>query len=214
MSKEIPFFKFHSAEWLTGDISLENFRTQGMFIAICAEYWQRDCTLTIKCVKKRLKLNQKSLETLVKLDLISIQNDHVFIKFLDEQFSELSENHRKRVESGRMGGKQRASNASSNAQAIPKHIDIEVDKDIEVDQLTAFQYLENKFGMPRGIDIPTLVNISAKVSDVDLFASIADKIYTDADPGFKPGQLSLAQKAFAEYNQAEAKPQFERNVFK
>jgi len=133
MSKELPFFKFHSAEWLTGDISLENYRMQGIFIALCAEYWQRSCKLTQKCIKKRLKLDQKSVETLTELGLMSIENNLISIDFLDEQFAELSENHRKRVESGRKGGQKSSSNATSPPQAPPEHLDKDKDKDKEED---------------------------------------------------------------------------------
>ena len=39
MSKELPFFKFNSTQWLTGNISYETFHIQGVFIKLCAEYW-------------------------------------------------------------------------------------------------------------------------------------------------------------------------------
>ena len=55
--------------------------------------------------------------------------------------------------------------------------------------------------MPKGIDVPTLVDISKRVSDVPIFIRIADKIYSDAGAGYKPDQVNLSQKAFAEYNQ-------------
>ena len=150
MSKELPFFKFHSAEWLTGDISLENYRMQGIFIALCAEYWQRSCKLTQKCMKKRLKLDQKSTETLLELGLMSIENNQISIDFLDEQFAELSENHRKRVESGRKGGQKTSSNATSPPQAPLKHLDKdkdkEEDKEEDIDIKDIVSYLNLKSG--------------------------------------------------------------------
>ena len=42
MAKNFPYFKFIASEWMTGDIVFESLSVQGLFINICALYWQRN----------------------------------------------------------------------------------------------------------------------------------------------------------------------------
>ena len=55
MAKNFPYFKFTATEWLTGDIVYESLELQGLFINVCAVYWQRDGKLTIEDLIKRYK---------------------------------------------------------------------------------------------------------------------------------------------------------------
>ena len=48
MAKGLPYFKFTPSEWLTGNICFEPLEVQGLFINICALYWQRDGQLSIE----------------------------------------------------------------------------------------------------------------------------------------------------------------------
>ena len=45
MAKDLPYFKFFCSEWNDGDITLEDFKTQGLFINICSYYWSNECEL-------------------------------------------------------------------------------------------------------------------------------------------------------------------------
>lgn len=54
MSKELPYFRFTSAEWLNDDISLESYELKGLFIDICAYYWSQDCILTLAKLEKKV----------------------------------------------------------------------------------------------------------------------------------------------------------------
>jgi hypothetical protein len=40
MAKELPYFKFEPAEYLTKDVSC-SLAAQGLFINLCSYYWQR-----------------------------------------------------------------------------------------------------------------------------------------------------------------------------
>jgi len=86
MAKDFPYFKFISTEWLTGDIVFEDYELQGIFINVCALYWQRNGNLTIEDLEKRMKTSRI-------LDLInryiSVSGGLISIKFLDEQLIEL-----------------------------------------------------------------------------------------------------------------------------
>ena len=53
MAKDLPYFKFFVSEWNDGDITLEDFQTQGLFVNLCAYYWSNECEITLtKAIKK------------------------------------------------------------------------------------------------------------------------------------------------------------------
>ena len=101
MAKDLPYFKFTTTEWLTGDIVYESFDMQGMFINICAIYWQRDGILSIDDLRKRLK-NDELIDKLTPR-FFSVTDGLISVKFLDEQFNErksVSEQNKKNGEKG------------------------------------------------------------------------------------------------------------------
>ena len=55
MAKEIPFFKFFVGEWANGDITAENYKTQGVFINICSIYWTKEGELSEVFLRKKIK---------------------------------------------------------------------------------------------------------------------------------------------------------------
>ena len=87
MSKQIPYFKFYTSEWLTGDITLESYKTQGFFINLCAYYWSERCDLTQEKMQKRFKNCKVLTQKFLVLNLIEIKNDKIRIKFLDDQWA-------------------------------------------------------------------------------------------------------------------------------
>lgn len=127
MSKELPYFKFFSAEWISGDVTLEDYETQGMFINLCALYWQKDCNLSIKQTKRLHGLNLDALSNLIEID-----GDRIVIEFLDEQYKEFDKNHRRNVENGKKGAekrwKDRGANSGANGDPIALREDKEEDK--------------------------------------------------------------------------------------
>jgi hypothetical protein len=100
MAKSFPFFKFVATEWLTGDIVYESFEAQGLFINICALYWQRDGKLSLEDVRKRYKTNL--IDELIDRFLI-IKNGLISIKFLDEQLIEAGHVSKTNSENGKKG---------------------------------------------------------------------------------------------------------------
>lgn len=87
MSKELPYFKFYVNEWITGDITLEDFDVQGLFANICAYYWSKECKLTFTNCKKKFKNADNSLfETLISTKIMKVDSkDNLLINFLLEQ---------------------------------------------------------------------------------------------------------------------------------
>jgi hypothetical protein len=106
MAKGLPYFKFIVTDWLTGDIVFEDLETQGLFINICAIYWQRDGDLSVQDIEKRFKCSDR----LAKLSdrFISVDDDQISIRFLDEQLHERGHVSEKNSKNGKLGALARA----------------------------------------------------------------------------------------------------------
>ena len=88
MAKDLPYFKFYCSEWNDGDITLEDFEVQGLFINVCSYYWSNECDLSIEKLKKRFKKSIKNIDLLLECKLIRKENGFLKINFLDEQKSD------------------------------------------------------------------------------------------------------------------------------
>jgi len=90
MAKELPYFKFFVSEWNDGDITLEDYETQGLFINVCSYYWSNECTLTLNKAEKKFRNADSDLwQTLINEQLIKVdKEDYISISFLDEQAQE------------------------------------------------------------------------------------------------------------------------------
>lgn len=87
MAKDLPYFKFFCSEWNDGDITLEDYKVQGLFINICSYYWSNKCDVSLKKLKKKFRENDL-IDYIVKEGLIKVENDSIVISFLIEQLSE------------------------------------------------------------------------------------------------------------------------------
>lgn len=103
MAKNFPYFKFIATEWMTGDIVFEDFSTQGLFINICALYWQRNGQLSIDDINKRFK-NPIELTNLTDR-FYSVNDGFISIKFLDEQLIEANHISKVNSQNGALGGR-------------------------------------------------------------------------------------------------------------
>ena len=103
MAKGLPYFKFTPSEWLTGDICFEDLEVQGLFINICAWYWQRDGNLKISDIERRYN-KPTALHSLYDR-FLNVENDTIQIVFLDEQL--IDRNHISKTNSmnGGKGGR-------------------------------------------------------------------------------------------------------------
>lgn len=106
MAKELPYFKFSVADWLTGDIVYEDFNIQGLFINICAIYWQRNGILSIEDINKRYK-NPIELSELSGR-FFSLSDGFISIKFLDEQIEDRKRLSNTNSGNGKKGGRPKA----------------------------------------------------------------------------------------------------------
>lgn len=105
MAKNFPYFKFIATEWLTGDIVYENFDVQGLFINVCALYWQRDGKLSIEDITKRYK-NEDLIQSLSGR-FFSVNDGFISIGFLDEQLIDANHISKTNSENGKKGAEKR-----------------------------------------------------------------------------------------------------------
>ncbi len=120
MAKGLPYFKFVSTEWLTGNISLEALEIQGLYINICALYWQRDGRLELSEVEHRYK--RKVLIAKLSDRFLKITDGFISIDFLDEQLTERQQLSKTNKMNGQKGGR------PSSEEKKPKKSNIEEEK--------------------------------------------------------------------------------------
>ena len=111
MAKNFPYFKFTATEWLTGDIVYESLELQGLFINVCALYWQRDGKLTIKDLNRRYK-NELLINELIDRYIWNEQGN-ILIKFLDEQLIEANHISKVNSENGKKGAEAKRNKANA-----------------------------------------------------------------------------------------------------
>lgn len=103
MAKGLHFFKFIATEWLTGNIAFEPLDLQGLFINICALYWQRDGKLSVSEIEQRYK--KKHLIAKLSGRFFSVNDGFIAIHFLDEQLVEREHISKTNSENGKKGGR-------------------------------------------------------------------------------------------------------------
>lgn len=111
MAKGFPYFKFIATEWLTGDIVYERFELQGLFINICALYWQRDGKLSLEDIRKRYKFD--SLIDELNGRFFEVENEFISISFLDEQLIEANHVSKVNSENGKKGAEAKKNKANA-----------------------------------------------------------------------------------------------------
>jgi len=111
MAKELPYFQFEPAEYLSKDISFCSLSAQGLFMNICAYYWLRKCKITKEQVLRRLNY-PKELEELIDEGVIDIKNDYLVIKFLDSQMVNATNLSKEQSRKGKLGGRPKKPNES------------------------------------------------------------------------------------------------------
>jgi len=140
MAKEIPYFKFYPTDWTSGDITLEDYDIQGIFINIAAYYWSKECDLTLTNLKKRFRGYEDKIEDLLTNKILKLRGESVVISFLDEQLSSKELQNAVNKMNGRKGGRPKSEkteekpngfNFANRTETQTKPIDKERDKDID-----------------------------------------------------------------------------------
>lgn len=110
MAKNFPYFKFVATEWLTGDIVYEDFHIQGLFINVCALYWQRDGKLSLEDINKRYKT--EIIDNLIDR-FFTVNDGFISIKFLDEQLIDAGHISKVNSENGKKGAEAKRNKANA-----------------------------------------------------------------------------------------------------
>jgi len=174
MAKELPYFRFTAQEWQNGDISLESYEMQGLFISVCAYYWVQDCSVTKTTLQKKFKNDEKLIEKLILFDILSHEkkSDSVSIKFLNDQFDMLSNNRKARQVAGSKGGKQKSSNATSLLKQKSSYKD--KDKDKDKDKEIEFDLFWNKYDKKIGREKTHKKFTALKDSEIKAILAVVD----------------------------------------
>ena len=104
MAKELPYFQFEPAEYLTGDISFCSLSAQGLFTILCSYYWQRSCKITKDQFLRRIN-NPNEFQELLDENVIQIEGNNIKIKFLDEQLEKVENKSKTNSINGSKGGR-------------------------------------------------------------------------------------------------------------
>ncbi len=101
MAKELAYFQFEPAQYLTGNIQFCSYELQGVFINVCAIYWQRSCNITREQLER--KFTPAQISELITEDVIKIIDGLVSIEFLNEQFENITASKLRLSEAGKKG---------------------------------------------------------------------------------------------------------------
>jgi hypothetical protein len=116
MAKDLPYFKFFCSEWNDGDITLEDYHLQGVFINVCSYYWSNECDLSKEKAYKKFRGLEEELDKLISLNLVKCKDDFFTINFLDEQWQErLSKSNKNRQIAIDAWNKRKESERNANA---------------------------------------------------------------------------------------------------
>lgn len=126
MAKELPYFQFEPGQYLAGNIQFCTYEEQGIFINICALYWQRSCEISKEQLDK--KFSKVVIDSLIDSNILKCsQKGKVFIEFLDEQFESIKASKLKCSVNGKKGAliKKQATLKPplSQASATLQHLD-------------------------------------------------------------------------------------------
>jgi hypothetical protein len=141
MAKELPYFQFEPAEYLTKDISFCSLSAQGLFINICSFYWQRQCDLSKVQFLKRFNYKEE-FEELLTEGIIDLNEDKIVIKFLDNQYFNATNKSTINSLNGAKGGrpkKQTESEIKPNQNQIKSE-----SKGIREDKIIKEEIIENE----------------------------------------------------------------------
>ena len=107
MAKDLPYFKFFVSEWSDGDITLESYEVQGVFINVCSYYWSNGCDVSYSKLIKKFKDCTESVDVLENEGIIKIEGEMVFINFLDEQLGDRKQTSKKNSDAGKASAEKR-----------------------------------------------------------------------------------------------------------
>lgn len=98
MANEFNWFKFNITAWMMGRIQREKDKVIVSFLRLCCQYWKNECVMSLEDAE--LECGQKEFEILKNKKIISISENIINVKFLDEQWSNILESKKKASKAG------------------------------------------------------------------------------------------------------------------
>lgn len=124
MAIDLPYFRFEVQSWQNGDIALEDYQMQGIFISICGYYWTKDCSITLALLQRKYSTASEInlIEKLIELKILKHEKRHdkIEIVFLNKQYDLLSEERKRRQAAGSKGGNAKAKLQPTSSYKIRK----------------------------------------------------------------------------------------------
>jgi hypothetical protein len=119
----LPYFKFHTSAWINGNITLEEYETQGFFVNLCAFYWTRQGDCPIELIKKKYRNDHHLLRTLCEANIVKLTKTKLVIEFLDTQLLERETKAKQSRVNGKRGGRPRKTGQVSDGNLKKPNID-------------------------------------------------------------------------------------------
>tara|TARA_R110001592_G_scaffold2021_2_gene12637 strand:+ start:677 stop:1600 length:924 start_codon:yes stop_codon:yes gene_type:complete len=189
MAKELPYFKFYTGEWLNGDITIETFEAQGLFINLCACYWSKQGDFTKSKALKRFRGFEEVFKDLETEGFITVnKNDKITIKFLDEQIKERVKTSKSASIKGSKGGRPRKEITVEPILKPSKTVKPKLDTTERENRFNAFWDVYNKKN-----DRKKCLNkfLKLKETEVDKIAStIVDYVKDNSDVNYRKNPLT------------------------
>lgn len=129
---KLQWFKFTPSDWMMGKIQRCPETTQARFMRLCCLYWNKECNLSIE--DAIIEIDKEHFDTLTSKKIISKNDSHFNISFLDEQFLEIQESSSDKSKSGIIGNLKRWHLAIYNDYVAKK---ISLDEAIKMSKVIA-----------------------------------------------------------------------------
>lgn len=104
MAKELPYFQFEPGQYLAGNIQFCSYEEQGVFINICAIYWQRSCEIS---EEQLIRKYGDVIHRLIAEGVLKSVDGNVSIEFLDEQWKSITASKKRLSELGKAGAEKK-----------------------------------------------------------------------------------------------------------
>lgn len=91
---KLQWFKFAPSDWMMGKIMRCDEITQARYMRLVCLYWNKECNLSYEDAE--IEIDKDHLDILIKKKIVKLDEDFIYIEFLDEQMEGISETSEKR----------------------------------------------------------------------------------------------------------------------
>lgn len=118
------WYKFNATNWLAGDISLEDFDLQGIFVNVCAVYWNKNGDITLQELRHRYRNNLDLFNQLIDKFVKINEDNTISIEFLDKQLNDLGILSKINSRNGKLGGRPKTKDKENNSEDAAYDVEI------------------------------------------------------------------------------------------